>query len=224
METEAATSSYELENITRAGRRPSAGATSATPFRGFAMTPMEGTSAVDVEVEDDAALGEASTFDATVTKAARRASRGADSGPFKPMSSFSQAPMPVMLDTPPETPTKGLTLPALDPFAPTFTHSLPPTPGEAPDPFGSDTEHEAGAGDEVETYALPPVDRGAQAWGFLVAATAIEAVIWGLPYSVGVLHEYWVSTLFGPEATSTLTLASTLQTGLLFFSGALLGP
>jgi MFS family permease len=40
-----------------------------------------------------------------------------------------------------------------------------------------------------------------------------------------VLHEYWSSHLFpGDAAESTLTLASTLSTGLLFFSGAPLGP
>lgn len=224
MDSEASTSAYELENITRLGRRPSAGAASQ-PFGGrFAMTAMTTDSAVE---DDDATLteitAETSTVDATMTQVARRASRGADGG-FKPLATLSPMAMGEWPVTPPDTPSK-IHMPAQDPFAPTLAVSLPPTPGEAPDPFGSDTEHEAGADEaETEMYALPPVDRGVQAWGFLVSATCIEAVIWGLPYSVGVLHEYWVSTLFGPEATSTLTLASTLQTGLLFFSGALLGP
>ncbi len=211
MEPEAATTAYELNPI----RRRSSAAAGPAPFGLTAMTP------VDNAVEDDDEVIEAS-IEPTVPRASRRASRGAEAPlAFK---TLALTPMPTPLPiTPPDTPDKGVTLPATDPFAPGLGPSLPPTPMEAADPFGSDTEHEAGATEDT-MMALPPVDRGAQAWGFLVAATAIEAVIWGLPYSVGVFHEYWVSTLFGPEATSTLTLASTLQTGLLFFSGALLGP
>ncbi|BEI84420.1 hypothetical protein CcaverHIS002_0410240 [Cutaneotrichosporon cavernicola] len=210
MESEATTTAYELDRIRR---RSSAGAAPA-PFGLTAMTP------VDNAVEDDDEVLEAS-IEPAMTRASRRSSRSADSPlAFK---SLALTPMPVAPITPPDTPSKGISIPTPDPFAPGLAHSLPPTPGEAPDPFGSDTEHDAGATEET-IVALPPVDRGAQAWSFLIAATCIEAVIWGLPYSVGVFHEYWVSTLFGPEATSTLTLASTLQTGLLFFSGALLGP
>lgn len=58
---------------------------------------------------------------------------------------------------------------------------------------------------------LAPVDRGRQAWSFLVAATLIEAFVWGLPFSVGVLHEYWVNVMFqGQGMEGTLTTAATL--------------
>lgn len=33
-----------------------------------------------------------------------------------------------------------------------------------------------------ETAALPPVDRGRDAWLFLAAATVIEILVWGLPF------------------------------------------
>ena len=72
--------------------------------------------------------------------------------------------------------------------------------------------------------ALPPVDGGRQAWSFLVAATTMEMLIWGLPFSVGVLHEYWLSTLFQGQGEGTITLAATLQTGLLYMSTAAFGP
>ena len=72
--------------------------------------------------------------------------------------------------------------------------------------------------------ALPPVDGGRQAWSFLVAATTMEMLIWGLPFAVGVLHEYWLSTLFQGQGEGTITLAATLQTGLLYMSTAAFGP
>lgn len=40
----------------------------------------------------------------------------------------------------------------------------------------------------VTQYALPPVDGGRRAWTFLAAATFIEILIWGLPFSVGILR------------------------------------
>jgi hypothetical protein len=72
--------------------------------------------------------------------------------------------------------------------------------------------------------ALPPVDGGRQAWSFLVAATMMEMLIWGLPFAVGVLHEYWLSTLFKGQGEGVITLAATLQTGLLYMSTAAFGP
>jgi len=72
--------------------------------------------------------------------------------------------------------------------------------------------------------ALPPVDTGRHAWSFLVAATVLETLIWGIPYTVGVFHEYWTSTLFKGQGEGVITLASTLQTGLMYMSTAAFGP
>lgn len=61
--------------------------------------------------------------------------------------------------------------------------------------------------------SLPPVDGGRQAWLFLTGATVIEVLVWGLPFSVGVLREYWSRELFPTEvyhADTMLTLAATL--------------
>lgn len=71
--------------------------------------------------------------------------------------------------------------------------------------------------------ALPPVDGGARAWAFLAAATTIEFMVWGLPFSVGVLNAYWSESLF-PGQPQTVALASSLPQGLLLFSGAVLAP
>ncbi|TYJ55128.1 hypothetical protein B9479_004165 [Cryptococcus floricola] len=91
-------------------------------------------------------------------------------------------------------------------------------------PLGAASE--GGDSGEEPDYAtsLPPVDRGRRAWLFLVAATSVEILIWGLPFAVGILHVYWTNTLFPGHGASTVTLAATLQTGLLYMSAALFGP
>lgn len=72
--------------------------------------------------------------------------------------------------------------------------------------------------------SLPRPDGGKDAWLFLIGATAIEVLIWGIPFSIGILHAYWTDELFKGYGKSTITLASTLQTGLLYMVAALSGP
>ena len=72
--------------------------------------------------------------------------------------------------------------------------------------------------------SLPRPDGGKAAWLFLIGATSIEVLIWGIPFSIGVLHAYWTEDLFRGRGASTITLASTLQTGLLYMVAALSGP
>lgn len=79
-------------------------------------------------------------------------------------------------------------------------------------------------GEPLHAQSLPPVDSGRDAWLFLVGATAIEMLVWGLPFSIGILHQYWTKELFRGEAESTVTLAATLQTGLLYMTAGLFGP
>jgi hypothetical protein len=76
---------------------------------------------------------------------------------------------------------------------------------------------------ERELAPLPPVDGGRGAWSFLIAATLVETIVWGIPWSIGVMHHYWASEMF-PGEESTLTLAATLQTGLMYMTAAVLGP
>ena len=67
--------------------------------------------------------------------------------------------------------------------------------------------------DEIptETQELHTVDRGYHAWSFLAAATVIEALVWGFPFSVGVLHEYWTGVKFKDRGQEgILTTAATL--------------
>ena len=73
------------------------------------------------------------------------------------------------------------------------------------------TETDLGFDSDHPTQSLSPTDGGRQAWSFLIAATLIEIIVWGLPFSVGVLHEYWVNDMFaGRGQEGTLTTAATL--------------
>lgn len=106
-----------------------------------------------------------------------------------------------------------------------YEYEYPPPSVSAPSLHSRrPSEEEIGAADGVSTTAaLPPVDGGKRAWTFLAAATFIETTVWGLPYTVGVFHQYWQTKMF-PHDESTLTLAATLQTALMYMSTALLGP
>ncbi|KAM0751416.1 putative monocarboxylic acid transporter [Meredithblackwellia eburnea MCA 4105] len=76
------------------------------------------------------------------------------------------------------------------------------------------------------TEALPPVDGGRDAWTFLIGATVIETLVWGWPFSIGTTFAYWDTVLF-PEGTpgrDLLSLAATLQTGLMYCSAIVFGP
>lgn len=198
---------------------------------------------------DEAAASTASSYELSrVSTAARRPSRTALDRPQ--LGNFTSAfggftPLDTAPVTPPEDekvePIPPAPIDYLSYKEPVPGPSLPPTPGEtefyptdvesgastppSPTAPNSTTNLAASADLANESAPLPPVDRGRGAILFLVAATLIEATVWGLPFSVGVLHEYWLSEVFpDPSAAGVLTLASTLPTGLLYFCGVFMGP
>ncbi|KAI8633800.1 major facilitator superfamily domain-containing protein [Xylariaceae sp. FL1651] len=48
-------------------------------------------------------------------------------------------------------------------------------------------------GRERQEFSLPPVDGGKDAWLFLAACFAIEALVWGFPFAFGVFQDYYNS-------------------------------
>jgi hypothetical protein len=130
-----------------------------------------------------------------------------------------------------------------DAFASTPSASYPPTrSGSASDLAMTPTAGRSGAngraGNLTPTDAanstndldvnpllqsLLPVDGGKHAWLFLVGATTIEILIYGFSFSIGILHLHWTS-MFGEANSSTVTLASTLQAGMLYMLLGIVGP
>ncbi len=74
------------------------------------------------------------------------------------------------------------------------------------------------------TEALPPVDGGRDAWLFLIGAGLLEFFVWGWPTCVGILRVYWLNELFGGRDESVITLAATLQSGLLYLGVGFIAP
>jgi len=95
---------------------------------------------------------------------------------------------------------------------------------QSPTPITSDIENRQASEGYVE--ALPPVDRGKDAWlfVFLLGAGVLEFFIWGWPTCVGILRVYWLNHIFGGREESTITLAATLQSGLLYLGVGIVAP
>lgn len=74
------------------------------------------------------------------------------------------------------------------------------------------------------TPAVPPPDTG-YAWIFLAAGFLIETLAFGYVFSIGVFHNYWEKTLFpDASASSIITLATTLNGGLMYITAVFVGP
>lgn len=121
-----------------------------------------------------------------------------------------------IIEPPPSVPASAPTSPA-----PSARASL--TDGGRPEDAASLARPPSANGEGRALAPLPPADGGRAAWSFLVAGTIIELIVWGLPYSVGVLHEHLSNVEF-PDDKATVTLAATLQNGLLFVGAGFLGP
>ncbi|KAG7445645.1 MFS general substrate transporter [Guyanagaster necrorhizus] len=80
---------------------------------------------------------------------------------------------------------------------------------------------------QLNESSLAPVDRGFDAWSFLLAAFVVEGVVWGFPDSFGVfLDSYLYDPKFmnQPHASSLLPLIGPLSSGMIFCSGPLIFP
>ncbi|RDW82711.1 MFS general substrate transporter-9 [Coleophoma cylindrospora] len=64
---------------------------------------------------------------------------------------------------------------------------------------------------EVETRALPPADRGKEAYLVLAGCTIIQAPVWGYSLAFGVFQEYYTTHEFSGQAGSVATVGTTLN-------------
>ncbi|WVQ83760.1 hypothetical protein IAT38_005904 [Cryptococcus sp. DSM 104549] len=112
-----------------------------------------------------------------------------------------------------------------DPHSDTASiHSIHSTTSETKKIQELQEKHLQGIEPNEAHHALARVDGGLQAWLFLVSATFMTVLVWGMPFSIGILHLYWTNTLFDGTGEATVTLTATLHSGLLYFSSAIFGP
>lgn len=70
--------------------------------------------------------------------------------------------------------------------------------------------------EEPPTQRLPPVDGGRAAWLFLTGCFAIEMVLWGFPFSFGVLQEYYSTHPPISSNPSSISAVGTTCSGILY--------
>ncbi|KAK7022125.1 major facilitator superfamily domain-containing protein [Favolaschia claudopus] len=81
--------------------------------------------------------------------------------------------------------------------------------------------------ENLNESALPPIDKGFQAWTFLAAAFVVEAIAWGFPNAYGVfLDAYLKNPRYASQenSNSLLPLIGTLSSGILYCSGSVINP
>ncbi|KAF6822046.1 MFS monocarboxylate [Colletotrichum musicola] len=99
---------------------------------------------------------------------------------------------------------------------------LQPTPLD-----GRSTDRSAMPSDDEEgstlIQALPPTDRGAEAYKFLFASFMVEAALWGFPLTFGVFQEYYSSQ---PqfEGNSNIAVIGTVSTSIYFIGAPIAAP
>ncbi|KAJ3521479.1 hypothetical protein NM208_g13271 [Fusarium decemcellulare] len=82
---------------------------------------------------------------------------------------------------------------------------------------------ESGEDGESLVQALPPADRGLEAWKFLFGIFTIEAVLWGFPLSYGVFQDYY-SKRPEFEGDSNLAVIGTVSTSIYFLGAPIATP
>lgn len=77
------------------------------------------------------------------------------------------------------------------------------------------TEHER------QVSALPPVDGGKDAWLFLAACFAIEALVWGFPFTFGIFQSYY-STHAPFAGEPNIAVICTCAMGIMYLAAPLI--
>ncbi|KAI4861419.1 MFS general substrate transporter [Hypoxylon rubiginosum] len=72
-----------------------------------------------------------------------------------------------------------------------------------------------------QEFSLPPVDGGKDAWLFLAACFAIEALVWGFPFAFGVFQDYY--STHEPFADSpNIAVVGTCAMGVMYLTAPLI--
>ncbi|OTB07091.1 hypothetical protein M426DRAFT_318449 [Hypoxylon sp. CI-4A] len=72
-----------------------------------------------------------------------------------------------------------------------------------------------------QEFSLPPVDGGKDAWLFLAACFAIEALVWGFPFAFGVFQDYY--TTHEPfQGSQNIAVIGTCAMGVMYLTSPLM--
>ncbi|MCJ1380082.1 hypothetical protein MMC17_003185 [Xylographa soralifera] len=76
-------------------------------------------------------------------------------------------------------------------------------------------------GDEArgQEFSLPQADGGRDAWLFLAGCFAIEALVWGFPFSFGIFQEYYSTHAPFSASPSGIPVVGTTAAGIMYLSG-----
>ncbi|KAI0842552.1 MFS general substrate transporter [Hypoxylon sp. FL0890] len=99
---------------------------------------------------------------------------------------------------------------------PTLRAGALATPAEALS-LHENTESEEGR----QEFSLPPVDGGKDAWLFLAACFAIEALVWGFPFAFGVFQDYY-STHEPFAGSPNIAVIGTCSMGIMYRAAPLM--
>ncbi|KAI2467528.1 MFS general substrate transporter [Annulohypoxylon bovei var. microspora] len=75
--------------------------------------------------------------------------------------------------------------------------------------------------EERQEFSLPPVDGGKDAWLFLAACWAIEALVWGFPFAFGVFQDYY-STHEPFAGSPNITIVGTCAMGIMYLTAPIM--
>ncbi|KAK2799831.1 hypothetical protein FQN50_008352 [Emmonsiellopsis sp. PD_5] len=80
----------------------------------------------------------------------------------------------------------------------------------------ADTQHMQDVQQLQQEFSLPPADGGLQAWLFLAGSFAIEALVWGFPYSFGLFQDYYTRNEPFKHDPSGIPVIGTTALGIMY--------
>ncbi|XXH03946.1 hypothetical protein Hte_010354 [Hypoxylon texense] len=99
--------------------------------------------------------------------------------------------------------------------------TLPPRFDSSATPPGGSNQDNSQPEEGRQEFSLPPVDGGKDAWLFLAACFAIEALVWGFPFAFGVFQDYY-STHEPFAGSPNIAVVGTCAMGVMYLTAPLI--
>ncbi|KAI1402545.1 MFS general substrate transporter [Hypoxylon fuscum] len=99
--------------------------------------------------------------------------------------------------------------------------NLSPIVSAAASPTRDSRQDDSQPEEGIQEFSLPPVDGGKDAWLFLAACWAIEALVWGFPFAFGVFQDYY-STHEPFAGSPNVAVIGTCSMGIMYLTAPLI--